>query len=608
MAAPSALTGETALQRETRLTGTGDLVSAVDATMQALSGRKSNMVLARKILGRWCQSSNPKEFAQKVRDYCGNMDETVLFGFYMTLSKRVEMLDSEGPTNEELEGTGFDLQMQGGLVKPAGTRFNFRPKHSALGLDKFAREKRKQQQLQQQAGPIVAKSLHADPLVDAPKQGVEMYVCVKPKVENDDGDAGSDSSDNGALKRTKKGNQRTTNKSRSRSPKHPTKKIQKENRATSADLWAAAKDLRKPAEEPVKKEPVGQPVFFKGNKKQISEVKDESSDGKVKKEQKDKDLDYAAITEEVTTKDEMIRKIKEEAEIDEYEENKLDRDWYDQEEGGAVQAVEAEQDPAKLAEKEEKMKRQVAATKRMSVRKRQANEADEMWQLNRLNQAGLAERKEFSLDYSNDDDEKRVVLHVRDTVPPFLDGRFVYTKQAEPVSSVKDPTSDMAVLAKAGSKVLKATQEDADRSKFRARFWEISGTNMGKVLGVKEKQGDKEDDVEDDEFDHKAGAQYGETLKNQKTVAASEFSKTRTIAEQRKSLPVYKVRDDFLDLLREHQVVICVGETGSGKTTQITQYLHEAGYTVNGLIGCTQPRRVAAVSVAKRVSEEMGTE
>lgn len=49
-----------------------------------------------------------------------------------------------------------------------------------------------------------------------------------------------------------------------------------------------------------------------------------------------------------------------------------------------------------------------------------------------------------------------------------------------------------------------------------------------------------------------------------------------------------------------------VGETGSGKTTQITQYLAEAGYTSRGKIGCTQPRRVAAMSVAKRVSEEYG--
>lgn len=53
---------------------------------------------------------------------------------------------------------------------------------------------------------------------------------------------------------------------------------------------------------------------------------------------------------------------------------------------------------------------------------------------------------------------------------------------------------------------------------------------------------------------------------------------------------------------------IYLGETGSGKTTQLTQYLHEDGYSKYGMIGCTQPRRVAAMSVAKRVSDEMGTQ
>lgn len=58
--------------------------------------------------------------------------------------------------------------------------------------------------------------------------------------------------------------------------------------------------------------------------------------------------------------------------------------------------------------------------------------------------------------------------------------------------------------------------------------------------------------------------------------------------------------------VHDNQILIVIGETGSGKTTQITQYLAEAGYTSRGKIGCTQPRRVAAMSVAKRVSEEFG--
>lgn len=80
-----------------------------------------------------------------------------------------------------------------------------------------------------------------------------------------------------------------------------------------------------------------------------------------------------------------------------------------------------------------------------------------------------------------------------------------------------------------------------------------------------------------------------------------------SIQEVRNSLPVYEHRDDLLQAIFDHPVLIVSAETGSGKTTQIPQYLHEAGFTKNGMkVGCTQPRRVAAMSVAARVSEEMG--
>jgi len=93
-----------------------------------------------------------------------------------------------------------------------------------------------------------------------------------------------------------------------------------------------------------------------------------------------------------------------------------------------------------------------------------------------------------------------------------------------------------------------------------------------------------------------------------KSDAQSDFAKNRSLKQQREYLPVYGVRQQLLDVIRENQICVVVGETGSGKTTQLTQYLHEAGLTEFGLIGCTQPRRVAAMSVAKRVAEEMGCE
>ena len=79
-----------------------------------------------------------------------------------------------------------------------------------------------------------------------------------------------------------------------------------------------------------------------------------------------------------------------------------------------------------------------------------------------------------------------------------------------------------------------------------------------------------------------------------------------SILEQRQGLPIYKLRENLIQAVHDNQVLIVIGETGSGKTTQITQYLAEAGFCVRGKLGCTQPRRVAAMSVAKRVAEEFG--
>ena len=73
-------------------------------------------------------------------------------------------------------------------------------------------------------------------------------------------------------------------------------------------------------------------------------------------------------------------------------------------------------------------------------------------------------------------------------------------------------------------------------------------------------------------------------------------------------LPVTQRRDDILAAIRDHQVVIVAGETGSGKTTQLPKMCLELGRGSRGLIGHTQPRRIAARTVAQRVAEELGTE
>ncbi|KAG5062855.1 hypothetical protein JHK85_004038 [Glycine max] len=90
----------------------------------------------------------------------------------------------------------------------------------------------------------------------------------------------------------------------------------------------------------------------------------------------------------------------------------------------------------------------------------------------------------------------------------------------------------------------------------------------------------------------------------------TQFSERRQkIIQQRKSLPITPVEKRLVEEVRKHDVLIIVGETGSGKTTQIPQFLFDAGFCRDGrVIGITQPRRVAAVTVAKRVAEECGVE
>ncbi|TPX50976.1 hypothetical protein SeLEV6574_g00559 [Synchytrium endobioticum] len=76
---------------------------------------------------------------------------------------------------------------------------------------------------------------------------------------------------------------------------------------------------------------------------------------------------------------------------------------------------------------------------------------------------------------------------------------------------------------------------------------------------------------------------------------------------QRQVLPVYKAKKQLMDVVLANKTLIVVSETGSGKTTQIPQFLHELGITRRGCLAITQPRRVAAISIAKRVAEETET-
>uniref|UniRef100_A0A1D1XMG4 RNA helicase n=2 Tax=Anthurium amnicola TaxID=1678845 RepID=A0A1D1XMG4_9ARAE len=97
------------------------------------------------------------------------------------------------------------------------------------------------------------------------------------------------------------------------------------------------------------------------------------------------------------------------------------------------------------------------------------------------------------------------------------------------------------------------------------------------------------------------------TMRDQK--ARQLLARKQKIAQQRKALPIALVEKRIVEEVKNNDILIIVGETGSGKTTQLPQFLFYSGICYDGkVIGITQPRRVAAVSVAKRVAEECGVE
>nr|XP_027203438.1 pre-mRNA-splicing factor ATP-dependent RNA helicase PRP16-like [Dermatophagoides pteronyssinus] len=285
-------------------------------------------------------------------------------------------------------------------------------------------------------------------------------------------------------------------------------------------------------------------------------------------------------------------------EEDEDEIRRLDRVWYDDE---CDQNPFGDMPDDYTKEKEESLKKS-KIVQRVSAQQRQINKDNEKWETNRLLLSGVVTK----INENQDDDENiegRVHLMVHNIVPPFLDGRIVFTKQPEPVIPVKDPTSDFAILARKGSALVRYHREMKERKKAQKKEWELSGTRIGDIMGVEKPKDEMDNDNNDNQKnDYKNEHRFKDHIDDDKD---ERMDRTK-IMKQRQFLPAFAVRNELLQVIRDNNIVIVVGETGSGKTTQLTQYLHEEGYTKYGMIGCTQPRRVAAMSVAKRVADEVG--
>ncbi|CAK7236254.1 DEAH-box RNA helicase prp16 [Sporothrix eucalyptigena] len=309
------------------------------------------------------------------------------------------------------------------------------------------------------------------------------------------------------------------------------------------------------------------------------------------------------------------------------DERELDRDWYTGDEFGHTFGDEdhnpfGSYEDASWEDKERQEKqmleKKTGRFDRVNPRQLQRQKDNDAWETNRMLTSGVAQRRDMGADFADDEEATRVHLLVHNLRPPFLDGKTIFTKQLEPVPAVRDYQSDMAVFSRKGSKVVRERRQQRERQRAAKDATNAAGTTLGNLMGVR---GDADDDSalpiagedeaakkaklggEADAAGEKGSNKFAEHMK--KNEGASTFSQSKSLREQREYLPAFAVREDLMRVIRDNQVIIVVGETGSGKTTQLTQFLYEDGYGNVGMIGCTQPRRVAAMSVAKRVSEEM---
>ncbi|KAL7961223.1 P-loop containing nucleoside triphosphate hydrolase protein [Trichoderma compactum] len=242
----------------------------------------------------------------------------------------------------------------------------------------------------------------------------------------------------------------------------------------------------------------------------------------------------------------------------------------------------------------------------------------ERWEIRQLIASGVAKASDYP-DLEEDYNatlrgegelelEEDVDIEVREEEPPFLAGQTKQSLELSPIRVVKAPDGSMNRAAMAGTTLAKERKELKQKEADEAAKEES-----------KENLSNQWNDPMADPDKRKFASDLKHARMNTRTDEEPEWKRAvipkgqslgkRTnlsIKEQRESLPVFAFRSQLIKAVQENQILIVVGETGSGKTTQLTQYLAEAGFADNGIIGCTQPRRVAAMSVAKRVAEEVG--
>ncbi|KAJ1807161.1 hypothetical protein LPJ56_004969, partial [Coemansia sp. RSA 2599] len=161
----------------------------------------------------------------------------------------------------------------------------------------------------------------------------------------------------------------------------------------------------------------------------------------------------------------------------------IDREWYSLDEtGGAVD--DAHNPFADYVDHDDKLETKLIGqqAKRMNARQMQNSRDNDEWVNSRLVHSGLMQATGAE-DVDDDADQNRVHLLVHDLKPPFLEGS-VLTRQLDPVKTVVDPTSDLAVFARKGSALVREMREKRERMKATRDAVNMAGTTLGNVMGV----------------------------------------------------------------------------------------------------------------------------
>lgn len=220
-----------------------------------------------------------------------------------------------------------------------------------------------------------------------------------------------------------------------------------------------------------------------------------------------------------------------------------------------------------------------------------------------------SDRPDFDEDFGVMDMEAEEELDIElcEDEPLFLKGQARHALDLSPIKVVKAPDGTMNRAALSGAALAKERKE-LRQSEVNAEYDSVPKDINKPWLDPMPEPGERNfaQDLRGSALSGKAG-QVPEWKSNTFGKATTYGRITDlSMQQQRESLPTFKLRQQLVDAVRNNQILVVVGDTGSGKTTQMTQYLAEEGFTASGRIGCTQPRRVAAMSVAKRVAEEVG--